>query len=64
MLEYNVRAAGVLGLVGAGGIGYELKLHLDYGNLHTVGIILLLLIALTTALDSLSSHLRRRLSAP
>lgn len=64
MFEYNVRAAGILGLVGAGGIGYELKLHLDYGNLHTVGLILALLVALTLALDAASSKLRTRLTRP
>jgi phosphonate transport system permease protein len=64
MLEYNVRAAGVLGIVGAGGIGYELKLHLDYGNFHIVGIILGILILLVVTLDSLSSSLRTRLQAP
>ena len=61
MLEYNVRAASVLGLVGAGGLGYELKLHLDYGNLHNVGIVLGILIVVTIALDSLSSRIRARI---
>lgn len=60
MLEYNVRAASVLGLVGAGGLGYELKLHLDYGNLHNVGIVLGILVAVTVVLDTLSARLRER----
>lgn len=61
MLEYNVRAASVLGLVGAGGLGYELKLHLDYGNLHNVGIALGILVTVTILLDAVSSKLRERI---
>jgi phosphonate transport system permease protein len=63
MLEYNVRAASVLGIVGAGGIGYELKLHVDYGNFHVVGAILLMLVVLVLVLDAISSRLRARLMA-
>jgi phosphonate transport system permease protein len=63
MLEYNVRAASVLGIVGAGGIGYELKLHVDYGNFHVVGAILLMLVALVLVLDAISSRLRAKLMA-
>jgi phosphonate transport system permease protein len=61
MLEYNVRAASVLGVVGAGGIGYDLKLHIDYGNYHVVGAILLILAAVVLVLDAVSGRLRARL---
>lgn len=59
--EFNVRASTVLGVVGAGGIGQELKNSmdlLDFSRLFTiVGIILIAV----TALDWLSGWLRRRL---
>jgi phosphonate ABC transporter permease subunit PhnE len=61
MLEYNVRAASVLGIVGAGGIGYELKYYVDYRDFPAVGVILLILGAVVIVLDQVSSRLRARL---
>lgn len=61
MLEYNFRTATVLGVVGAGGIGYELKLAIDWGNWHVVGVILLVLIVAVILFDALASRLRRAL---
>lgn len=58
MLEYNVRAASVLGIVGAGGIGHDLKLHVDWSNFHVVGAILLMLVAVVLVLDAISSRIR------
>jgi len=59
--EFNVRASTVLGVVGAGGIGQELKNSmdlLDFSRLFTIiGIILIVV----TLLDQLSSWLRRKL---
>ncbi|HMO27190.1 MAG TPA: hypothetical protein PKB10_13075, partial [Tepidisphaeraceae bacterium] len=54
----NVRAASVLGIVGAGGIGFDLMVHKDYGNWHVVGAIVLLLVAVVLVLDAISSRLR------
>jgi phosphonate transport system permease protein len=59
MLEYNIRAASVLGIVGAGGIGHELKMAVEWGNWHVVGALLLLFGAVVLVVDSASSHLRR-----
>lgn len=59
--EYNVRASTVLGVVGAGGIGLELKNSvdlLDFGRLFTIIAVILLAV---TILDQLSNGLRRRL---
>lgn len=61
MLEYNVRAASVLGIVGAGGIGHELKLAVDWSNWHEVGAILALLAAAVILVDSFSAWARARL---
>ncbi len=61
ILDSNVRAASLLGLVGAGGIGMELnqKLRLfEYGQVLTIVIVVLVVVI---ALDQLSSYLRRRL---
>jgi phosphonate transport system permease protein len=59
--EFNVRASTVLGIVGAGGIGQELKNSmdlLDFARLFTIiGVILIAV----TALDGFSGWLRRRL---
>jgi phosphonate transport system permease protein len=62
MLEYNVRAASVLGLVGAGGIGHDLKLAVDWSNWHTTGAILLLLAVAVIAVDTFSAFARRAIS--
>ncbi|WP_448580289.1 phosphonate ABC transporter, permease protein PhnE [Thermaurantiacus sp.] len=61
MLEYNVRAASVLGIVGAGGIGHDLKLAVDWSNWHVVGAILALLALAVLAVDSFSAWARARI---
>jgi phosphonate transport system permease protein len=61
--ECCVRAAAVLGLIGAGGIGYEIALSMrlfEYGQIVTLIGALLLLVWLT---DTCSSALRRLLRA-
>jgi phosphonate transport system permease protein len=61
MLEYNVRAASVLGLVGAGGIGQDLKLAVEWSNWHVVGVILVLFGVTVLIVDAASSWLRRQI---
>jgi phosphonate transport system permease protein len=61
MFEYNVRAASVLGIVGAGGIGQELKTSVEWANWHVVGVILLMLGAVVLVLDAISGRIRARL---
>lgn len=59
--EHNVRAASILGIVGAGGIGFILNKYLalfQYRNL--MGALILLLIAVTL-IDRLSDRIRKRL---
>jgi phosphonate transport system permease protein len=61
MWEFNVRSSTVLGVVGAGGIGQELKNSVDlllFPRLLTILIIILLMV---TLIDQLSAWLRRRL---
>jgi phosphonate transport system permease protein len=59
--EFNIRASTVLGLVGAGGIGQELKNAVDLLDFNRVIAILIIIVAMTLAADRLSAALRRRL---
>ncbi|MEM9726142.1 MAG: phosphonate ABC transporter, permease protein PhnE [Pseudomonadota bacterium] len=65
-LEINVRASAILGYVGAGGVGIELRRTLGWGpGLHDETLAIFTLLILTIALiDQLSSAVRRRLSDP
>jgi phosphonate transport system permease protein len=59
--EINVRAATVLGLVGAGGVGVLLKTQIAFLNYTNVGIITAVTFAVVMLIDTLSSTIRRRL---
>jgi phosphonate transport system permease protein len=59
--EFNVRASTVLGVVGAGGIGQELKNSMDLLDFPRLLTILLIILAMVTIIDQLSAWLRRRL---
>ncbi|KAM3116040.1 phosphonate ABC transporter, permease protein PhnE [Phormidesmis sp. 146-33] len=63
MFEYNIRSASVLGVVGAGGIGFELVNYIrgfEYNKATTMMIVLLIVV---TVIDMISSQLRRRLDS-
>ncbi len=62
MLEFNVRTSTVLGIVGAGGIGLELKNSLDLLNFPRLLTVIAIILAMVTAVDQLSSRLRRQLA--
>ena len=57
--EYNFRASTIMGAVGAGGIGFELIGALRLLQYEAVGAILMVILAMVTLVDSLSSVLRR-----
>lgn len=61
MWEFYVRASTVLGIVGAGGIGQELKNNIDLLAFDRVFAILLIILVMVTAIDGISAWLRRRL---
>lgn len=61
ILERNVRSATVLGIVGAGGIGMELKGRWDLADYGHVSTILLIIFITVLALEHLTQRLRRRL---
>jgi len=60
VLDRNFRMATVIGLVGAGGIGQELKGRFDMYNYHHVGTILVGIFVAVFVIDQLSARLRRR----
>lgn len=62
-LEVNVRASAILGFVGAGGIGYELKIAIGWGQgrYDAAAAIFLLLFLTIVVIDQLSGQLRHRL---
>ena len=58
--ELNFRASTVIGLVGAGGIGFELIASLRIMNYREVGAILIVVFVMVCLIDGLSALLRRR----
>ena len=60
-LETNIRAATVLGFVGAGGIGFYLQTYLRLIDYPAASTVLLVTIAMVMVVDFLSSRLRERL---
>ncbi len=62
MLEFNIRASIVLGVVGAGGIGQQLKNSIDLLNFPRLLTIIVIIVAMVAAIDQLSTRLRARLA--
>jgi phosphonate transport system permease protein len=64
-LEVNVRASAILGFVGAGGIGYDLRNAITWGpgRFDEAASVFLLLFATIVVVDQVSSLLRNRLTA-
>ncbi len=58
--EVNIRASAVLGVVGAGGIGRDLKLALSWFDYARVSTLVLAILLLVTAVDAASGAVRRR----
>lgn len=58
--EYNFRASTVMGMVGAGGIGFELMGSLRIMQYQEVSAILLVILVMVTMVDSLSGYLRKK----
>ena len=56
--EYNFRASTVMGMVGAGGIGFELIGSLRIMQYQEVSAILIVILAMVTLVDAFSSWLR------
>jgi phosphonate transport system permease protein len=61
--EINIRASAILGFVGSGGIGYDLKVAMQWGQgkYDQVVAIFALLFLTIIVVDQISSHFRNRL---
>lgn len=62
LFEFNVRASTVLGVVGAGGIGQELKSSMDLLDFARLATIIAVILVAVTLIDAASGWIRRRLS--
>lgn len=60
--ENNIRAAAVLGVVGAGGLGQQLKFHLSLFQMPQAATVILAMLALVALVDWISYLLRRKLT--
>ncbi|MCG0239269.1 MAG: phosphonate ABC transporter, permease protein PhnE [Firmicutes bacterium] len=61
VFEIDVRASTVLGLVGAGGIGFTLQTSLRLLNYRAAFMIILVILAVVVLIDTISNRLRERL---
>jgi phosphonate transport system permease protein len=59
--EFNIRASTVLGVVGAGGIGQELKNSMDLLDFSRLFTIIAVILCVVTVLDWFSGWLRKKL---
>jgi phosphonate transport system permease protein len=60
--ENNIRAAAILGVVGAGGLGQMLKYHLSLFQMHQAASAILAMLLLVAAVDAASLALRRAMT--
>jgi phosphonate transport system permease protein len=59
--EINVRTSAILGLIGVGGIGDMLTGYTQYRDWSTVGMLIIVVIVVTMAIDAVSGRIRRRI---
>jgi len=64
ILEYSIRAATILGVVGAGGVGYYFQVYLRNFDYQKAATLLVWLLVVVVAMDGLSGWVRRRLVEP
>jgi len=60
--ENNIRAAAVLGVVGAGGLGQMLKYHLSLFQMPSAATVIIAMLLLVALVDAVSFALRRALT--
>ena len=60
--ENNIRAAAILGVVGAGGLGQMLKYHLSLFQFQQAATVILAMLMLVAAVDAVSFSLRRMMT--
>ncbi|HET6380278.1 MAG TPA: phosphonate ABC transporter, permease protein PhnE [candidate division Zixibacteria bacterium] len=59
--EINIRASAILGVVGAGGIGFVLQQAISFNRHERAGMIILVVIGATIVVDTISGWIRRRI---
>lgn len=59
--EYNVRAAAILGVVGAGGVGFYIQMYVQTFQYDKLTTLLIVLLVAVIAIDWLSSKIRSRM---
>lgn len=60
MLEYNIRAAAIIGYVGAGGIGVWLHTYQEFSQWDRFAAVLLAILGIVLVLDFAGSRIRRQ----
>ena len=63
MLEYNIRAAAIIGYVGAGGIGTWLHTYQEYYQWDKFAAVLCCILVLVLILDFAGERIRRQFAA-
>jgi phosphonate transport system permease protein len=58
----NVRAAAILGYVGAGGLGILINERIGWRDYNGLGMVLLTLFVTVLIIDQVSTRIRRKLS--
>lgn len=59
--EINIRAAAILGVVGAGGIGFSLQQTITFHRYALAGTAVIVVVVATIAVDTVSGWVRRRI---
>ena len=59
--EINIRAAAILGVVGAGGIGFSLQQTLQFKRFALAATAIIVVVVATIAVDTISGWVRRRI---
>ncbi|CAN5708308.1 phosphonate ABC transporter, permease protein PhnE [soil metagenome] len=61
MLEYNIRSASIVGIVGAGGVGLQLHTYQEYHQWDKFATVLLFMFLLVSMLDFLGERVRNQI---
>lgn len=61
-LEMNIRAAAILGYVGAGGLGLLIDERIGWRDYNSLGTLLLMLFVVVLIIENVSQYLRKKLS--
>lgn len=63
MFEYNIRISSIFGVVGAGGIGFQLVTYINGFERTKATTVMLVLLVVVTTIDGISSKLRQKLES-